>query len=211
MTGKFELQRPGEPAVRWSRARFVRKDRAIVHFRDPRMFGRLLPGHLDEIVREEGFATLGPDAWREPLSGPALAQRLAGSRRPIKDALLDQTILAGIGNIQATEALFRAGVHPARPAAALTKTEFERIAAGIHWSLARTLAMNKGDKITYVEESGAEENPFLVYGRAGEACPECGRTLDKLVIGGRTSAYCPVCQRLPHPTAGRLAAKAPPR
>jgi formamidopyrimidine-DNA glycosylase len=194
MTGKLVLQAPGDPDVRWSRARFVRADGAVVHFQDPRMFGRLSPGRFDELRLDAGFRALGPDAWDEPLSGAELHARLAGRKRAVKDVVMDQTVLAGIGNIQATEALFRARIHPARAASSLSAGECQRLVEGMHWSLARTLAMNKGDKIVYVEESGGVENPFLVYDRAGEPCPECGRPVEKTVIGGRTSAYCPHCQ-----------------
>jgi formamidopyrimidine-DNA glycosylase len=191
MTGKMVHAKRDEE-VRWSRARFVTRD-AVVHFQDSRMFGRLLPGKLAEITQEEGYRTLGPDAWDEPPTATGLAQRLRGRSRAIKDVLMDQTILAGLGNIQVTEALFRARLHPSRPAGELDRRELAALVRAIHWSLARTLAMNSGDKIVYVEEDRLH-NPFLVYGRAGEPCPRCGTTLGKLDIGGRTSAFCPGCQ-----------------
>ena len=102
--------------------------------------------------------------------------------------------LAGLGNIQVTEVLFMARIHPARRADSLTPSEVVRIRQGIVRSLARTLAMNKGDKITYVEESKRVENPFLIYGKAGSPCPRCGSPLKKMVIGGRTTAFCAQCQ-----------------
>jgi formamidopyrimidine-DNA glycosylase len=196
MTGKLGLQRPGDPPVPWSRARFYRKDKAIVHFRDPRMFGRLAAGPLETLLRDEGLAALGPDAWDAPYSPAGLQARLRGRRGAVKAALLDQAVLAGVGNIQATEALHHARIHPARRADSLTRAELERLLAGLRWSLARTLAMATGDELTYVEEPGAD-NPFLVYGRAGEPCPRCGGPLRSMVIGGRTSAFCPRCQRAP--------------
>jgi formamidopyrimidine-DNA glycosylase len=107
---------------------------------------------------------------------------------------MDQTVLAGLGNIQATEALFLARVHPARRADSLTRAEVDRVRRGIAKSLASTLAMNRGDKITYVEESKRVENPFLVYGKASSPCPKCRTPLKKMVIGSRTSAFCPSCQ-----------------
>jgi formamidopyrimidine-DNA glycosylase len=90
--------------------------------------------------------------------------------------------------------LFLARVHPARRAASLTPAETDRIRKAISQSLARTLAMNRGDKITYVEESKRTENPFLIYGKAKSPCPTCRTPLRRLVIGGRTSAFCPRCQ-----------------
>jgi formamidopyrimidine-DNA glycosylase len=195
MTGKFELQKPGDPDVRWSRVRFTRADGARVHFQDQRQFGRFLPGPIEVVRNEEGFRTLGRDAWEEPFSPKELHSALTGRKRAVKDVLMDQTVLAGVGNIQATEALWKAGIHPSRPASSLTEAECARLMKGIHWTLKRTLEMNKGDKISYVEE-GEVDNPFLIYARSGEPCPKCGRTLEKIVIGGRTSAFCPKCQPL---------------
>ena len=104
---------------------------------------------------------------------------------------MDQTILAGLGNIQVTEALFNARIHPWRKGASLTLDECKSLARGIHWTLKRSMKMNSGDEITYVEEGSAEENPFLVYGREGEPCPHCGTILKAIQIGGRTSSFCP--------------------
>lgn len=196
MTGKLELQRPGEPPPSSSRARFHRKDEAIVHFRDPRMFGRLAAGPLDALLQDEGLASLGPDAWDAPPTPASFAAALHGCRRAIKDAIMDQTVLAGVGNIQATEALHHARIHPAKPANRLTLPEVKRLLRSIRWSLARTLRTLDGERISYVEEPGSP-NPFLVYGRAGEPCPRCRAGLKSMVIGGRTSAFCPRCQRAP--------------
>lgn len=193
MTGKFVLRGPDDE-VRWSKVRFVREDGGVVHFQDPRMFGRISAGPLDKVLADPTYSTLGPDAWNAPPTAAKLRSLLAGRKRSLKDALMDQTILAGVGNIQATEALWRAKVHPARPAASLTPQEAGRLVRGIHWSLARTLKLNEGDQeITYVEEAPAE-NPFVVYGRAGEKCPRCRTVLEKETIGGRTSVFCPKCQ-----------------
>jgi formamidopyrimidine-DNA glycosylase len=196
MTGKFELTPPGAPAVRWSRVRFVRSDGAVVHYRDPRQFGHIRLASFSELLTTEPLKSLGPDAKDHLPSSSALAARLHKSRRQVKEVLMDQTFVAGLGNIQATEALYWARVHPARRADSLSPSEVVRIRQGIVRSLARTLAMNKGDKITYVEESKRVENPFQIYGKANSPCPRCGTPLKKMVIGGRTSAYCPHCQPL---------------
>ena len=112
----------------------------------------------------------------------------------MKNLLLDQSLLAGLGNIQATEALFLAGIHPSRPGATLSLDEARRLTAGIHETLERTLALDAGrEEITYVEEGAS--NPFRVYGRAGEPCPRCRLNLDSLVLGGRASVFCLRCQR----------------
>jgi formamidopyrimidine-DNA glycosylase len=207
MTGKFELARPGAPSVRWSRVRFTRSDGAVVHYRDPRQFGHLRIAPLSVLLATEPLKSLGPDAKDDLPTASALHARFQKSRRKIKEVLMDQTVLAGLGNIQVTEALFLAGVHPARRADALPIAEVRRVRQSIAKSLARTLAMNRGDKITYVEESKRIENPFLVYGKANSPCPRCGSPIKKMVIGGRTSAFCAHCQ----PRTGRSAVGRAPR
>ena len=194
MTGKFELTRPGRPPVRWSRVRFTRPDGAVVHYRDPRQFGHIRVAPLSVLLASEPLKSLGPDAKDHLPTAHALGARLSKSRRRVKEVLMDQTVLAGLGNIQATEVLFLARVHPARRAASLTPAETSRIREAIAKSIARTLAMNSGDKITYVEESKRIENPFLIYGKAKSPCPKCRALLRKVIIGGRTSAFCPSCQ-----------------
>lgn len=196
MTGRWELQRPGEPPVKHSRFRLVRDDGAVVHYRDPRMFGRIRPGDAEALERDPSLTSLGPDALDDPPTASRLLDAFAGRRRTIKEALMDQAILAGLGNIQATEALFRARLSPRLPAGELTRSEAERLVRAIRWTLERTLKdLDGGDSITYVEESRSpENNPFLVYGRAGEPCPRCGTTLESIRLGGRTTVFCPSCQ-----------------
>ncbi len=121
---------------------------------------------------------------------------------PIKVALLDQTLLAGVGNIQASESLFRAGIDPRRPARSLSAAEVKRLATSIRKSIDFTLktfavagADGGGADIGYVEERTAP-NPFLVYGRAGERCPgkESKGVIVRIVQAGRATFYCPRCQ-----------------
>ena len=108
---------------------------------------------------------------------------------------MDQAVIAGIGNIQATDALFHARIHPARPASALSLRDVEAIAAGLRQSIDYTLGLlsEDEDEIVYMEDAGAA-NPFVIYGRAGHPCPRCTTTLEKLELGGRTSVFCPHCQ-----------------
>lgn len=192
MTGKLVRASPGLE-VRWSRARFRGRHGVEVHLRDPRMFGRLVPGMTASLEKLPEVSALGPDAWTTSVDGRRLRTLAAGRRRAIKDVLLDQSVLAGLGNIQATEALFRARLHPSIRADRLTDAEYSRLSKAIRWSLSRTLRMNQGDEIEYVEEKGAP-NPFVVYGRAKSPCPNCRQPLRSIVIGGRASVYCARCQ-----------------
>ncbi len=107
---------------------------------------------------------------------------------------MDQALLPGVGNILASEALFRARIDPRRRARSLTRGEVKRVAEGVIASVKETIAREEGPEIEYVEEPGAE-NPFLVYGREGERCPRCRRaTLRRLVQAQRSTFFCPRCQ-----------------
>jgi formamidopyrimidine-DNA glycosylase len=162
---------------------------------DPRRFGCLAPAEepLEEAVR----AGLGPDAWTEAPDGPTLGRALGG-RAGLKARLLDQTRLAGIGNIQATEALWKAGLHPGIRADALGPGDWVRLAEGLRWTLSRTLEDAGEGELVYVSQDPSQ-SPFQVYGRAGAPCPACGSPLAQGRFAGRTSPWCPSCQ--PDPDA----------
>lgn len=195
MTGKW-LRREGEAlAPHHSRARLRLEDGAVLHFQDPRLFGRLraVAGARFEAVPE--IAALGPDPLAHGIDPAALAEGLARSRLPIKVRLLDQSLLPGVGNIHASEACFRARIDPRRPARALSAAEVRSLGKAVLASFRMTLEAEDGPEITYVEEPGAE-NPFLVYGREGERCPRCRKVpLRRIVQAQRSTFFCPACQR----------------
>jgi len=195
MTGKLVLRRPAEIEP-YSRARLELEDGPVIHLRDPRKFARLSLAKANTLAELPEIAALGPDAWDDPPTLRSLSERFARTGRPVKLALMDQGVIAGLGNIQVAEALFRAGIGPRRRADALKPDELGRLAAAIRETLAFTLARLtpvQGD-VVYVEEPDAP-NPFLVYGKAGEPCPRCATRLRSIVQGGRTTHYCPRCQR----------------
>jgi formamidopyrimidine-DNA glycosylase len=194
MTGKWLRRGDGERPPRFSRARLALDDGHALHFVDQRLFGRLraVPGARFDRVPE--LAALGPDPLLEGIDVPRLAAALARSGLPVKVRLLDQRILAGVGNIIAIEACFRAKVDPRRPGASLARAEVERLAGGILETVQDAIARQEGPEITYVEEGG--HNPFLVYDRAGERCPRCRRAkLVRQVHAQRPTFFCPRCQR----------------
>lgn len=191
MTGKFVLRPAAAPPERHERAR-LDSARRSVRFVDARRFGRLV-GAVGEAAAPDAWRELGPDALTDGVDAARLYERLRGRKRSIKETLLDQSLVAGVGNIQAAEALWRARIHPARPASSLTPAEVRTLARAIEASIADTLAREDGPEITYVEEPGAA-NPFDVYGKEGEPCPRCGALLQRLVQGGRSTVFCPRCQ-----------------
>jgi formamidopyrimidine-DNA glycosylase len=192
MTGKWVL-RPEGHAEPYSRARLALADGSVVHYRDPRLFGRIRPAPADALLGLPEVRRLGPDPLLEAVDGRALQTRFGRSRTPIKAALLDQKKLAGLGNIHAAEALFRAKLSPFRPASQLTAAEWRRLATAIRRGIAFALAREDDEEIAYVEEPGTR-NPFRVYGRAGKPCPRCGTAIRSVPQAGRTTYFCAQCQ-----------------
>ncbi len=193
MTGRWVLRSPLDTPAH-SHARVELAGGGVVHYCDARLFGRLELHRAAELRDLPVVRALGPDPVLDGIDVAALHARLAGTGRPVKVAIMDQAVLAGIGNIYATEALFRAGIHPAREARSLTRREVVKLAKGIEAALAEVLA-KPAEEIAYLSEGGNVSNPFLIYGRDGEPCPRCGRALGAMGIGGRTSAFCGKCQR----------------
>jgi len=194
MTGKWVRREAGDEAPGHSRVRLELDGGQALHYLDPRLFGRLrlVPGARFGDVEE--LAALGPDPLHDGVDPRRLAVAMGRTRRPVKVALLDQRLLAGVGNIQASEALFLARLDPRRRADQLDPVEVRRLARSVLASIRRTLEREDGPEITYVEEPGAE-NPFTVYGREGERCPRCRTAkLRRIVQAQRSTFYCAGCQ-----------------
>ena len=195
MTGKWLRRGAGDPPTRFSRARLALDDGSVLHFDDLRLFGRLraVPGARFEEVPE--IAALGPDPLEAGIDPGRLHEALARSRLPVKVRIMDQAILPGVGNIQASEALFRARIDPRRRSASLSPREAGALARAILDSVNESIAREEGPEISYVEEPGSE-NPFLVYAREGERCPRCRRaSLARAVQAQRSTFFCPRCQK----------------
>jgi formamidopyrimidine-DNA glycosylase len=165
-----------------------------VYFRDVRKFGKVrLLGAGESDPR---LTKLGPDA----LTIDAATLASAGARRkgPVKSLLLDQGVLAGVGNIYADEALSLAGIRPARPARRVKRAEWELLAAGERKVLSRSIETGGSSISDYVRPDGQDggyQDERRVYGRAGEPCGRCGAIIQRLVIATRSSCFCPRCQR----------------
>lgn len=192
MTGKWVRRTAGKEAPRFSRVAFEIGDGSTVHYCDMRLFGAVSVGPA-EPMRRRAFGDLGPDPLADGLDGAALRARLAKTKRPLKIALMDQRLIAGLGNIHAAEALWRAKLSPFAPADELTRAEANRLAKGILEGIRYAIdSEDTPEEIEYVEEGGA--NPFRVYDRAGEPCPRCRTPIQKKPQGGRTTYWCPSCQ-----------------
>jgi formamidopyrimidine-DNA glycosylase len=192
MTGKW-VRRPVGHAEPHSRARLVLADGSVLHYRDPRLFGRIKPAPADALEGLKEVQQLGPDPLLEKVDGKRLMALFGGSRTPLKVALMDQHRLAGLGNIHAAEALWRARVSPLRKASSVTAAEWKRISTAIRTVIRFALEQEDDEEIAYVEEPGSQ-NPFRVYGRAGKPCLRCRATIRSVPQGGRTTFFCPRCQ-----------------
>ena len=190
MTGKWVLRPREAPPERFERARLDTAKRSA-RFVDMRLFGTLQGVRGD--AAPSAWKELGPDALVDGVDAARLHARLARISRSIKETLLDQTILAGVGNIQAAESLWRAKINPMRASSSLSLAEVRALARAIEASIRDTLALQEGPEITYVEEPGAD-NPFAVYGKHGEPCPRCKMKLQRIIQGGRSTVFCPRCQ-----------------
>lgn len=167
----------------------------VLTFRDPRRFGGLWTFPNLDALESDRWAGLGEDALR--VKPGALHQRLRGTRRSLKAALLDQQVVAGLGNIYVDELLFELGVDPQRPADTLEAAEVRRLVGRMRRLLVRAVAAGGSSVRDYVDGSGSAGGYQLqhrVYGRAGADCTRCGRELLSGVVGGRTTVWCGRCQ-----------------
>ena len=193
MTGHLGVVDPETPPLKHLRLRFSLDDGRELRFTDARMFGRAyLVSDPQEVL-----GALGPEPFDPTFTPQALAERLNGRRAPVKSLLLDQRLIAGIGNLYADEALFYAGISPRRPAASLSLEEFARL----HLAMQRVLWEGIEDRGTSVDNyrrpdgsKGNHGERLAVYGRTGQPCPRCGTAIERTVIGGRGTHYCPRCQ-----------------
>ncbi|MBZ0089367.1 MAG: DNA-formamidopyrimidine glycosylase, partial [Thermoanaerobaculia bacterium] len=144
------------------------------------------------------FARLGPEPLEPPLTGERLAEIARGRAVAAKSFLMDASRLVGVGNIYATEALFRAGIHPGRSVARISPERWERLAAAVVGVLEAAIRQGGTTLNDFADgdgNAGYFQVALAVYGRAGEPCPRCGTTVRRLVQANRSSFYCPRCQR----------------
>lgn len=187
-------------------------DHMIIHlsdgggvvFNDPRRFGLVYLLEEKEISLHPAFKDIGPEPLSNNFSGPVLLEKLKNKTTPIKVALLDQHVVAGVGNIYASEALHMAGIDPAKPSKDLTKPMAEKLVSAIRIVLEKAIAAGGSTLKDYRKsdgELGYFQHQFSVYDREGEPCPgkgcggKKGHLIQKIVQGGRATYFCPKCQK----------------
>jgi formamidopyrimidine-DNA glycosylase len=188
MSGRLDVVPRAEAFTKHARVVWLLDRDLALRFDDARKFGRVwLTANAAEVTGK-----LGPDALA--LDEAEFITRLADKRGALKPILLDQRFIAGVGNIYADESLHRAGLHPARLAGTLTAVEMARLYASIQWVLLHGIEAN-GASFDWVYPGGRFQDAFRVYGMTGRACVTCGRTIERILIGQRSTHFCPGCQR----------------
>lgn len=198
MTGGLLLAPADCPEEKYTHIIFRLNNGMELRFSDMRRFGRFWLLKKDEADTYSGTGKLGIEPLDREFTAKYLSARLGRRKKTVKECLLDQSVIAGIGNIYSDEILFSAGIYPARPAESLNEKEWETLAAVIPERISYYIETNKISPEEYLRTKGREyrNTPFLqVYGHAGKPCPKCRETLCRTVIGGRSSVYCPVCQK----------------
>ena len=200
MSGRlFARAAPGPPATH-DHVIFTTAEGAEIVFNDARRFGLFTLAESAALDDHPLLRHLGPDPLGNSFSGAALDAAIAGRRAPIKALLLDQRLVAGIGNIYACESLFRARISPRRSGAGVAGVRAERLAAAVKSVLAEAISAGGSSLRDYVQVSGERgyfQHAFQVYGREGEACAtdSRGHRVRRIVQAGRSTFFCPGCQR----------------
>lgn len=192
MTGRLQVCEPQLEIARHTHAIAKLASGRELRFIDPRRFGRLsVTGTGEEAFDAEGIEPLEIDLDH-------FVALFCGRKTPVKSALLNQKLLRGVGNIYADESLFRAGIRPRRRASSITREQFGKLIAGLKEVLKEAIALGGSSISDYVDadgEAGFFQLQHRVYGREGEPCLVCETPIKRVVIAGRSSHYCPKCQK----------------
>lgn len=194
MTGRLSVKAPEEPLAKQTTLVLSLDNGGEFRFEDTRKFGTV---DLLRAGAPHTMARLGPEPLDEGWSVEELVRKAGKKRTTIKAALLDQEVVAGLGNIYVDEALHRAGIHPARPATGIAPEEWMRLYEAIRYVLTEGIAYRGTTRRDYRDaygRSGEYQNRLRVYGRQGLPCATCGRTIERRRVAGRGTHFCPICQ-----------------
>jgi formamidopyrimidine-DNA glycosylase len=206
MTGRFTVSgaRPGAfhhaagADEKHDHVVFGMQGGARVVFNDARRFGFMDLWAVDDLENYPPFAGMGPEPIANAFSGAYLAEAFAGKKTPVKAALLDQNVVAGLGNIYVCEALFRSGISPKKLAGAIRRDRLERLAIEVRKVIEEAIIAGGStisDFKTANGELGYFQHSFQVYDREGEGCVVCDKPVKRMVQSGRSTFYCGTCQR----------------
>jgi formamidopyrimidine-DNA glycosylase len=208
MSGRWLFVGSKLPALDHVHARIRFDDGSELWFQDPRRFGLFHSVRTSSLGQDPALAVLGPDPILSPQTGAGLHEMGQNSRVPIKSFLMDQSRIAGVGNIYASEILHRARIHPARSSSSLSRTEWDAVAREILTVLIEAIdrmGTTFSSYRTLWNEPGSFGDQLRVYERVGEPCRKCGATVRRIVQSNRSTFYCPRCQpRSPAITRAKL-------
>lgn len=197
MTGSLRVYRKAPPRKLHDHVDLVLDDGTVLRYHDPRRFGAMLwlpaPAHEHPLL-----AKLGPEPFDAAFDAAYLWRALRTRTAAIKLSLMDNSVVVGVGNIYASEALFRAGIRPTVPARKVSRPRIARLVAAVREVLAEAIAKGGSTLRDYVDadgEAGYFQLDYFVYGREGEPCRVCGAPVRMKRLGARASFYCPVCQK----------------
>ncbi len=198
MSGCLRFLPEGAPRLAHEHLRWALEGGPDLVYTDPRRFGYLGLAEAADPEAHPWLARLGPEPLGPDFDAFWLERAFRGRRAPVKACLMDNRVVVGVGNIYACEALYEAGIHPARPAGRISRARIERLVACVRSVLMRAIAAGGStirDFSSVDGRPGYFSHAFRVYGRAGAPCPRCGATIRMRRIAGRSSHYCPRCQR----------------
>ncbi len=198
MSGRLTLVGSDAPVEDHEHLAFHLASGRRLRFRDPRRFGLVFAGPTAGMERDRHFAHLGLEPLSGGFSGAALEGAARGRRGPVKTFLMDARVVVGLGNIYASEALFRAGIHPDRSVARIGRERWRWLAAAVVAVLRQAIAQGGTTLNDFTDgegNAGYFQVALSVYGRAGEPCPACGTAVRRTVHANRATFYCPRCQR----------------
>ena len=196
MSGRLTVVPPDQPLRRHDHVDIAFQGGEVMRFNDPRRFGAVL--WVRDPARHALLDRMGVEPFDDAFSGELLHRLARGRRVPVKQFVMDAHIVTGIGNIYANEALFGARIHPARAAGRIARQRYDRLVAEIRDVLRRAIAAGGSSLRDFVRSDGRPgyfQLEYAVYGREGEPCPSCDGPVRSLRHGGRSTFYCPTCQR----------------
>ncbi len=196
MTGNLAPHFAEQPLDKHTHATFVLDDGRELRYTDARRFGRMAYLAGETLAAE--LLRFGADPLE--VTAEEFAKRIGDSRARIKALLLDQTVLRGVGNIYADESLWSAGIHPAKSGAKLRPKELQRLRRALQKILRKAIQMRGSSISDFVDAEGQPgdyQQHHRAYGREGKKCFRCGRAINRIIVAGRSSYFCPVCQQAP--------------
>ena len=200
MSGKILIEQKNNKgrADKHDHVVFTMSSGHTIRYRDPRRFGLMALCSVNDLDQHRLFVHIGPEPLADDFNANLLASALTNRKMPIKSALLDQTVVAGLGNIYVCEALFRSRISPLKPTNTCSLTEMKKLVPEIKQVLQEAIAAGGSTLRDHVQPSGEMgyfQHTFKVYGREKEPCSRCSAPIQRIVQSGRSTFYCPECQR----------------